>query len=72
MERRRLTETKRAALAVLASGRVLRRRGAYGESHSSDPSFFGSRTLDQMQADGLIVPGDSWGTFVAAPSKGEK
>ena len=72
--RPRLTKRQRAVLALAAQGRALRRRGAFGEHHAAfdDPTWVASITLDKLIAQGRLVAGEGWGTFVLAPDKGEK
>jgi hypothetical protein len=71
---RRLTKRQRAVLALAADGVALRRRGAYGEHQAEyvDPSWVASITLDKLLAQGRLVPGTGWGTFVLPPERGGK
>jgi hypothetical protein len=72
--RPRLTKRQRAVLALAANGIALRRRGAFGEHQAeySDPSWVASITLDKLIAQGRLIPGKGWGTFVLPPEEGKK
>lgn len=65
----RITAAQRRVLAVLINGGVIRRRGAFGTSHSdlADVRFAASRTLDALWRQGLIRPAQSWGAFELTP-----
>lgn len=71
---KRITPAQRRVLVALASGGVVRRRGAYGTSHAGigDTRFAAARTIDALWAKGLIRPAIGWGAFELAENEGPR